>query len=188
MHRTRLVRRAGGAYRRSTPPARCSLDRRDAGRRRLRLLQPAPPRVRRGEAPAASRAAPVSRSAGVADRRCRRWTCARWKRPSTASSYDASADGGTFGQVPGLSRRLLDTRDRHRTGPVRHGGRGETALVGGELYRRQGKWKFRAVGRGYVSGLAGVATDFGITVDDAPSGGRARRPGDPADPADTAGA
>ena len=34
----------------------------------------------------------------------------------------------------------------------------------GELYRRQGAWKFRAVGQGYASGLAGLATDFGISV------------------------
>src|SRR5690606_13017463 len=48
----------------------------------------------------------------------------------------------------------------------------ETAFIGGELYRRQGKWKFRAVGQGYASGLAGLATDFGITVDEpAPAAG-----------------
>ena len=43
----------------------------------------------------------------------------------------------------------------------------ETAFVFGELYLRNGAWKFRAVGQGYASGLAGLATDFGITVDDA---------------------
>ena len=42
----------------------------------------------------------------------------------------------------------------------------ETAFVLGELYRRQGAWKFRAVGQGYSSGLEGLATDFGITVDE----------------------
>lgn len=44
----------------------------------------------------------------------------------------------------------------------------ESAFVFGELYRRDGQWKFRAVGQGYESGLAGLATDFGIDVDDAP--------------------
>ncbi|MEU0542479.1 TerD family protein [Nocardia sp. NPDC005978] len=44
----------------------------------------------------------------------------------------------------------------------------ETAVVGLEIYRRQGSWKVRAVGQGYANGLAGIATDFGITVDDAP--------------------
>ncbi|WP_239309536.1 MULTISPECIES: TerD family protein [unclassified Frankia] len=42
----------------------------------------------------------------------------------------------------------------------------ETALILVELYRRQGAWKVRAVGQGYASGLAGIATDFGITVDE----------------------
>jgi tellurium resistance protein TerD len=40
----------------------------------------------------------------------------------------------------------------------------ETALVFGELYRNGAEWKFRAVGQGYASGLAGVASDFGVTV------------------------
>ncbi|MGF7237525.1 MAG: TerD family protein [Frankia sp.] len=44
----------------------------------------------------------------------------------------------------------------------------ETALVLAEIYRRQGAWKVRAVGQGYAAGLAGIATDFGITVDDSP--------------------
>ncbi|MBL7623145.1 TerD family protein [Frankia sp. AgB1.8] len=48
--------------------------------------------------------------------------------------------------------------------------RTETALIMVELYRRAGSWKVRAVGQGYASGLAGIATDFGISVDgDAPA-------------------
>ncbi|MFD3524943.1 TerD family protein [Streptomyces sp. NPDC058653] len=43
----------------------------------------------------------------------------------------------------------------------------ESAFIFGELYRRGEEWKFRAVGQGYASGLAGLATDFGIDVDDA---------------------
>ncbi|MEZ0064867.1 stress response protein SCP2 [Streptacidiphilus sp. MAP12-20] len=42
----------------------------------------------------------------------------------------------------------------------------ETALVVVELYRRGGAWKLRAVGQGYANGLAGIATDFGVVVDD----------------------
>ncbi|MFA3877208.1 VWA domain-containing protein [Streptomyces sp. MMCC 100] len=80
----------------------------------------------------------------------------------------ASADGGTFGRVPGLSLRMLDTRTDTELARFDITAGPETALVGGELYRRQGKWKFRAVGQGYAAGLAGLATDFGITVDDAP--------------------
>ncbi|MFI1833997.1 TerD family protein [Streptomyces olivaceoviridis] len=43
---------------------------------------------------------------------------------------------------------------------------GETALVVVEIYRRGGQWKARAVGQGYANGLAGIATDFGVTVEE----------------------
>ncbi|MFF1285161.1 TerD family protein [Streptomyces sp. NPDC058299] len=42
----------------------------------------------------------------------------------------------------------------------------ETALVVVEVYRRGGAWKARAVGQGYTDGLAGIATDFGVTVEE----------------------
>ncbi|MGC4979503.1 TerD family protein [Streptomyces sp. DT193] len=79
----------------------------------------------------------------------------------------ASADGGSFGRVPGLSIRVLDARQG--TEIARFDSTDatvETAFVLGEFYRRQGAWKFRAVGQGYGSGLEGLATDYGITVDE----------------------
>lgn len=45
-------------------------------------------------------------------------------------------------------------------------GGGETAMVLAELYRRAGGWKFRAVGQGYLDGLAGLAVDHGVDVAD----------------------
>ncbi len=42
----------------------------------------------------------------------------------------------------------------------------ETALVVVEIYRRNGTWKARAVGQGYADGLAGIATDFGVSVEE----------------------
>ncbi|MGW7434117.1 TerD family protein [Streptomyces sp. NPDC054861] len=86
----------------------------------------------------------------------------------------ASADGGTFGGVPGLHIRVLDAESGAEI--ARYDSTDatvETAFVLGELYRRQGAWKFRAVGQGYGSGLEGLATDFGITVDEP------QRPTDP---------
>ncbi|WP_329034901.1 TerD domain-containing protein [Streptomyces sp. NBC_00178] len=79
----------------------------------------------------------------------------------------ASADGGTFGRVAGLHVRILDQADgseiaRFDTADATV----ETAFILGELYLRQGAWKFRAVGQGYDTGLAGLATDFGISVDE----------------------
>ncbi|GAA2589174.1 TerD family protein [Streptomyces lienomycini] len=79
----------------------------------------------------------------------------------------ASSDGGSFGQVPGL---YIEVRDAARNTVVARfdnpGASVETAFVLGEFYRRQGAWKFRAVGQGYDSGLEGLATDYGISVDE----------------------
>ncbi|MGW0421574.1 TerD family protein [Streptomyces sp. NPDC003015] len=79
----------------------------------------------------------------------------------------ASADGGTFA---GIADLYIEVRDAARgTVAARFDSSGatvETAFVLGEFYRRQGAWKFRAVGQGYDSGLEGLATDFGITVDE----------------------
>ncbi|SPF05658.1 General stress protein 16U [Streptomyces sp. MA5143a] len=81
----------------------------------------------------------------------------------------ASADGGTFGQLSGLRLRLLDAATGGQLALFEMQATTETAFIGGELYRRAGQWKFRAVGQGYASGLAGLATDFGISVDEDPA-------------------
>lgn len=79
----------------------------------------------------------------------------------------ASADGGSFGQVPGLHIRVFDAASGAELARFDStDATVETAFVLGELYRRQGEWKFRAVGQGYGSGLAGLATDYGISVDE----------------------
>ncbi|MFC1419797.1 TerD family protein [Streptacidiphilus cavernicola] len=52
----------------------------------------------------------------------------------------------------------------------------ETALIVVELYRRAGAWKLRAVGQGYANGLAGIAIDFGIDVEDEPAPAPVRTP------------
>lgn len=80
----------------------------------------------------------------------------------------ASADGGTFGELPGLRMRLLDVQTGAELALFDMAATTETAFIGGELYRRGEEWKFRAVGQGYASGLAGLATDFGISVAEEP--------------------
>ncbi|MBB0244952.1 stress response protein, partial [Streptomyces alkaliphilus] len=83
----------------------------------------------------------------------------------------ASVDGGTFASVPDLRLRLLDSTDG---GEQAHfamtSATTETAMIGGELYRRGGEWRFRAIGQGYDSGLAGLARDYGIAIADEPRG------------------
>src|SRR5689334_10163498 len=59
----------------------------------------------------------------------------------------------------------------------------ETALVVVEIYLRNGAWKARAVGQGYANGLAGIATDFGVTVEEpAPAPVAPQQPVAPAQP------
>lgn len=70
--------------------------------------------------------------------------------------------------MPGLRLRLLDAASGAEVARFDMEAGSETAFVSGELYRRGGGWKFRAVGQGYASGLSGLATDFGITVDEEP--------------------
>ncbi|MFF3646890.1 TerD family protein [Streptomyces sp. NPDC002564] len=61
----------------------------------------------------------------------------------------------------------------------------ETALVIVEIYLRNGAWKARAVGQGYANGLAGIATDFGVSVEEpapAPAPPAAAPPAPPSGP------
>ncbi|GAA2732649.1 TerD family protein [Streptomyces nogalater] len=82
----------------------------------------------------------------------------------------ASADGVTFDQVPALGILLYDagTADGEPLArfEIKPETGSETALICGELYRRGEGWKFRALGEGYSNGLKGLATDFGISVDE----------------------
>ncbi len=81
-----------------------------------------------------------------------------------------SSEGGSFRGVSGLRLLLFDAGAGDGAPALAEfamaDGDEVTALVAGELYRRAGAWKFRAVGQGYASGLIGLATDFGITVED----------------------
>ncbi|MFD9972507.1 TerD family protein [Streptomyces sp. NPDC059017] len=82
----------------------------------------------------------------------------------------ASSDGGTFSGVPDLRIMLYDAAvpdgEPLAVFDVRAETGEETAVICGELYRRGDGWKFRAVGQGYPTGLIGLATAFGISVDD----------------------
>ncbi|MBH1933370.1 TerD family protein [Streptomyces sp. AV19] len=101
----------------------------------------------------------------------------------------ASADGGTFGRVEDLCVLLYDTAaapggDAVARFDVRPETGDETAMICGELYRRGEGWKFRALGQGYASGLVGLATEFGISVEDsgAPTPGPDPDPAEPIQP------
>ncbi|MFD0561375.1 TerD family protein [Kitasatospora saccharophila] len=83
----------------------------------------------------------------------------------TVAIYQADERRQSFGSVTGAYVRLADPAGvelaRYELGPELTA---ETAVVFGELYRHGGGWKFRAIGQGYTSGLAGIATDFGVAA------------------------
>ncbi|MFC9248044.1 TerD family protein [Streptomyces sp. NPDC057136] len=82
----------------------------------------------------------------------------------------ASSDGAAFERVRDLRILLYDAAsadgDPMAVFDVRAETGEETAIICGELYRRGEGWKFRAVGQGYPTGLVGLATAFGISVDE----------------------
>jgi len=93
----------------------------------------------------------------------------------------ASSDGDAFQQVPDLRILLFDAAyadgEPLAVFDVRPETGEETAIICGELYRRGEGWKFRAVGQGYPTGLIGLATAFGISVDDSEAGDGSEEPG-----------
>ena len=80
--------------------------------------------------------------------------------------YDAEAQRLNFGMVRNAFIRVVNAaNDTEITRyDLSEDASTETAMVFGELYRHAGDWKFRAVGQGYSSGLAGIARDFGVSV------------------------
>lgn len=72
------------------------------------------------------------------------------------------------GDLQGLRLLALDDVGETLVSYDITGATSETAFVFGEVYRRSQEWKVRAVGQGWDSGIAGLATDFGVTVDDSP--------------------
>ncbi|MCX4987043.1 TerD family protein [Streptomyces sp. NBC_00572] len=84
----------------------------------------------------------------------------------------AVGQNGTLGQVPGLSVRTSSAATGEQLALYEvDDATTETALVLGEYYRRDGGWKFRAVGEGYDEGLRALAEDFRISVPAPTQGG-----------------
>ncbi|GAA2771947.1 TerD family protein [Streptomyces showdoensis] len=82
------------------------------------------------------------------------------------SIHDADNRGQSFGQVRNAFIRVVNQADGVELAryDLSEDAATETAMIFGELYRHGGDWKFRAVGQGYASGLAGIAADFGVNV------------------------
>lgn len=84
----------------------------------------------------------------------------------TVSIYDAEQRAQAFGQVTNAYIRVVNRADGTELAryDLSEDASTETAMIFGEVYRRDAEWKFRAVGQGYASGLRGIAVDFGVNV------------------------
>ncbi|ROS62612.1 tellurium resistance protein TerD [Frigoribacterium sp. PhB160] len=69
-----------------------------------------------------------------------------------------------FGQVRGAYCRVLDQDEKEIVRfDLSEDAAPETAMIFAEVYRSGSEWKFKAVGQGYTTGLAGIAGDYGVT-------------------------
>ncbi|APE36969.1 chemical-damaging agent resistance protein C [Nocardia mangyaensis] len=82
------------------------------------------------------------------------------------SIHDAQARGQSFGQIRNAYIRVTDANTGVELAryDLSEDASTETAMVFGELYRYNNEWKFRAIGQGYASGLAGIARDYGVNI------------------------
>lgn len=81
--------------------------------------------------------------------------------------FAGSVDSGTFADAQFVSIAIEAANGALVEFQVRDG-LAISAIVLGEVYRRNDGWKFRAIGQGWDTGLKGLAIDYGITVDDDP--------------------
>jgi tellurium resistance protein TerD len=81
------------------------------------------------------------------------------------SIYDESGQL-TFGQVENAFIRVVNASNNAEIAryDLSETASAQTAMVFGELYKDSNGWNFRAVGQAVASGLAGIATEFGVNV------------------------
>lgn len=79
----------------------------------------------------------------------------------------AEARRQNFGQIRDAFCRVVneDTDNEIVRYDLTEDAAAETCMIFSEIYRHNGDWKFRAVGQGYATGLRGIASDFGISLD-----------------------
>jgi tellurium resistance protein TerD len=84
----------------------------------------------------------------------------------TATIYEGTERGQSFGQVRNAYVRIVNADNNEEVAryDLSEEAGAETGLLFAEVYRNNGEWKFKAVGQGYATGLAGIVNDFGISA------------------------
>jgi len=80
--------------------------------------------------------------------------------------HEAEARKQNFGQVSHAYVRIVnkDSNSEVARYDLSEDASVETAMIFGEIYRHTGEWKFKAVGQGYIGGLAALANQYGINI------------------------
>lgn len=83
-----------------------------------------------------------------------------------ATIYDAENRLQNFGMVDNSYIRAYDadTNEELFKYELNEDFSLETGVVAGELYRRNGEWKFNAVGSGFAGGLSAICRNFGLNL------------------------
>jgi len=84
----------------------------------------------------------------------------------TVTIHDAQARHQNFGQVNNSFVRVVNADDNNEIAKYEldEDYSTETAINFGELYRKGGEWRFKAVGDGFNEGLAGFAKMYGVNI------------------------
>lgn len=80
--------------------------------------------------------------------------------------HDAETRKQSFGMVSNAFMRVVNADDNSEIAryDLSEDFSTETALIFGELYRKDTEWKFRAVGQGFAGGLGPLARSHGVSA------------------------
>lgn len=84
----------------------------------------------------------------------------------------SSSDGATLSRISAGHLRIVDSHSERELARFAFTGTdfsAEQALMLGEFYRKDGEWRFMAVGQGFDGGLDALVRHFGGSVEEAPA-------------------
>ncbi|MDR0664066.1 MAG: TerD family protein [Helicobacteraceae bacterium] len=83
-----------------------------------------------------------------------------------ATIHEADSRRQNFGQVGDAFMRIvnLDNNEEIARFDLVEDYGTETAMIFGEIYKKDGEWKFKAIGQGYSGGLEALCKQFGVQV------------------------
>lgn len=80
--------------------------------------------------------------------------------------HDAEAKNQNFGQIENAFIRIVndETNQEIVRFDLTEDYSIETAMIFGEIYKKNGEWRFAAVGQGFAGGLAAVCNRYGVNI------------------------